>query len=205
MRCTKCILVRLLSLLQQHNLYQTIRPMQSLPILLYDAAIPYADLSDFFYSWLKRSLDNVHVDLLRQDLTPKDDECVQLSHRAAMYRYKDAAWFEETMTKACAENRRVTKPSGISVVVFANKETFGWEAMLQATSSQWIVVTASWPIDTESAGRLRAQDSAALASSVHLVCRPRENSVGADEIGDWRDVLQELPDAHPRMDAAPRE
>jgi adenine-specific DNA methylase len=159
----------------------------------YYAAIPYADLSDFFYSWLKRSLDNVHVDLLRQDLTPKDDECVQLSHRAAMYRYKDAAWFEETMTKACAENRRVTKPSGISVVVFANKETSGWEAMLQALiSSQWIV-TASWPIDTERAGRLRAMDSAALASSVHLVCRPREASVGAEEIGDWRDVLQQLP------------
>ena len=59
----------------------------------------------------------------------------------------------------------------------------------------WIV-TGSWPIDTERPGSLRANDSAALASSVHLVCRPRENpdgSVRTDEVGDWRDVLTELP------------
>src|SRR6202521_296472 len=58
------------------------------------------------------------------------------------------------------------------------------------------VVTASWPIDTESGNRLRAKESAALASSIHLVCRPREGpdgSVRVDEIGDWREVLQELP------------
>lgn len=162
----------------------------------YYAAIPYADLSDFFYSWFKRSLGDVHPDLLKLDLAPKDQECVQLSHRAAMYRHKDNAWFELMMTQACAENRRVTKPEGISVVVFANKETSGWEAMLGALISSGWIVTASWPIDTERSGRLRAMDSAALASSIHLVCRPRDNSdssVRTDEIGDWRDVLLELP------------
>src|SRR5207253_3420777 len=59
----------------------------------------------------------------------------------------------------------------------------------------WIV-SGSWPIDTERPARQRAQDSAALASSVHLVCRPRENpdgSVRTDDVGDWRDVLAELP------------
>jgi len=162
----------------------------------YYAAIPYADLSDFFYSWLKRSVGNVHHDLFRLDLAPKDDECVQLAHRAAMYRHKDSGWFEEMMTKACAESRRITKPAGISVFVFANKETSGWEAMLNALIASGWVITASWPIDTERQGRLRAMDSAALASSVHLVCRPRESPDGSvlhDEIGDWRDVLHELP------------
>ena len=96
----------------------------------YYAAIPYADLSDFFYSWLKRSIGDIHGDLLKPPLTPKAEECVSLSHRAAMYREKDAAWFEGTMTKACEESRRATKPYGISVFVFANKETSGWEAML---------------------------------------------------------------------------
>jgi putative DNA methylase len=161
----------------------------------YYAAIPYADLSDFFYSWFKRSIGGDYPDLLSDPLSPKDDECVQLSHRAAMYRHKDAKWFEETMTRACAENRRVTKPSGISLVVFANKETSGWEAMLQAlVSSRW-TITASWPIDTERSGRLRAMDSAALASSVHLVCRPREDFSldPANSTGDWRDILAELP------------
>jgi putative DNA methylase len=162
----------------------------------YYAAIPYADLSDFFYSWLRRTIGSIHGDLFNAPLSPKDDECVQLSHRAAMYRNKDAAWFEMMMTRACAESRRIAKPNGVSVVVFANKETSGWEAMLAALISSGWVITASWPIDTEMGTRLRARNSAALASSVHLVCRPRENpdgSVRTNEIGDWRDVLQELP------------
>ncbi len=162
----------------------------------YYAAIPYADLSDFFYSWLKRSVGDIHPDLFTPELAPKDNECVQLSHRAAMYRHKDSSWFESMMTRACSDSRRVAKPSGISVVVFANKETSGWEAMLTSLISSGWVITASWPIDTERQGRLRAMDSAALASSVHLVCRPRENPDGSlrtSEIGDWRDVLSELP------------
>jgi putative DNA methylase len=162
----------------------------------YYAAIPYADLSDFFYSWLRRALIEVHPDLLRPDLSPKDEECVALSHRAAMYRNKDSAWFEAMMTDACREGRRVTKPTGVGVFVFANKETAGWEAMLAALVSAGWIVTASWPIDTEMGNRLRARNSAALASSIHLVCRPREapdGSVRGDDIGDWREVLQSLP------------
>jgi hypothetical protein len=162
----------------------------------YYAAIPYADLSDFFYGWLRRTLYDVHKDLFASELTPKEDECVSLSHRAAMYRHKDGAWFESKMAEACNESRRVTKPSGVGLYVFANKETQGWEAMLGALIGAGWIVTASWPIDTERGGRLRALNSAALASSVHLVCRPRESSDGSvptDEIGDWRDVLQELP------------
>jgi putative DNA methylase len=162
----------------------------------YYAAIPYADLSDFFYSWIRKSLKEVHPDLLSEKLSPKVDECVSLSHRAAMYRHKDGPWFEKTMARACAEGRRIAKPSGIGVLVFANKETSGWEAMLSALVGSGWVITASWPIDTEMGSRLRAKQSAALASSVHLVCRPREKldgSIRTDDIGDWRDVLAELP------------
>src|SRR5262249_25547365 len=155
----------------------------------YYAAIPYADLSDFFYSWLRRSLHSLHLDFIRDESAPKDEECVSLAHRAAMYRHKDAAWFERKMAEACAEACRITDRSGIGVFVFANKETAGWEAMLSSVSTPGWPSSASWPIDTERPGRLRAQDSAALASSVHLICRPRANSV----VGDWRDVLIELP------------
>lgn len=73
----------------------------------YYAAIPYADLSDFFYSWLRRSLVGRHGDLLKWRLTPKEQEVVSLSHRAAMYREKDNEWFEGKMGLACAEGRRV--------------------------------------------------------------------------------------------------
>lgn len=162
----------------------------------YYAAIPYADLSDFFYSWLRRSLFTIHPDLFKAELSPKDLECVSLSHRAAMYRNKDSAWFESMMRLACSEARRVDKSTGVGVFVFANKETSGWEAMLVALISAGWKITASWPIDTEMGNRLRARNSAALASSIHLVCRPRENSTSLDtgtEVGDWRDILQELP------------
>jgi adenine-specific DNA methylase len=100
------------------------------------------------------------------------------------------------MREVMANGRRVVQPSGIGVSVFAHKSTAGWEAQLQAMIDAGWVITGSWPIDTENASRLRAQSSAALASSVHIVCRPRENPDGSmrtDEIGNWRDVLHELP------------
>ena len=162
----------------------------------YYDAIPYADLSDYFYVWLRRMLGKIHPQLLSEPLSPKADEAVTLSHRAAMYRHKDREYFEKMMKNAMTEGRRFTKPDGIGVVVFANKSTSGWEAMLTALVEAGWIVTASWPIDTEMSSRLRAQDSAVLASSVHLVCRPRENPDGSlrrDDIGDWRDVLSELP------------
>lgn len=162
----------------------------------YYAAIPYADLSDFFYSWLKRSLAGHQDELLASILVQKDEELVSLAHRAAMYRQKNNAWFENQMSIACREARRVCVASGLSVWVFANKETAAWEAMLSALISAGWIVTASWAIDTESGNRLRAKDSASLASSVHIVCRPREATVGPvrpDLVGDWRDVLAELP------------
>ena len=162
----------------------------------YYAAVPYADLSDFFYCWLRRALRDRHPALLASELTPKDDECVALSHRAAMYRNKNNAWFEACIGRSLAESRRVVRPSGVGVVVFASKETVAWEAMLAAAIDAGWTVTASWPIDTEMGSRLRAKNSAVLASSIHIVCRPRENpdgSVRSDDVGDWREVLAELP------------
>lgn len=162
----------------------------------YYDSVPYADLSDFFYVWLKRSVGTIHPALFAEDLSPKELEVVQLAERNRMYSYKTKANFEKLMTLSLSEARRVTQPSGIGVVVFAHKTTAAWETMLQAViDANWIIV-ASWPIDTEMGARLRAQNSATLSSSVHLVCRPRETAdrlVGRSEVGDWRDVLQELP------------
>jgi putative DNA methylase len=115
----------------------------------YYAAVPYADLSDFFYSWLKRSMLNLHPELFRTNLVAKDEEIVSLSHRASMYRQKDNAWFEHQMQMACEQGRRVCDPAGIGVFVFANKETSAWEAMLAALIKAGWIVTASWPIDTK--------------------------------------------------------
>ncbi|HPZ08273.1 MAG TPA: DUF1156 domain-containing protein [Candidatus Eremiobacteraeota bacterium] len=157
----------------------------------YYDAVPYADLSDFFIVWLKRTVGDIHIDLFNSELAPKDEECIVDEIKG-----KDNAYFESTMAQAMAEGRRILHPDGIGVVVFAHKSTSGWEAQLQAMIDAGWIITGSWPIDTERPGRLRSQDSAALASSVHLVCRPRESPDGGlrtNLIGDWRDVLQELP------------
>ena len=157
----------------------------------YYDAIPYSDLSDFFYVWMRRNLPEQARQLFMEPLAPKTDECIVDEVKG-----KDKAYFERSMALAMAEGRRVLHPKGIGLVVFAHKSTAGWEAQLQAMVDAGWTMTASWPIDTEMGSRLRAMDSAALASSVHLVCRPREDANGAvreNEIGDWRDVLSELP------------
>jgi hypothetical protein len=138
----------------------------------------------------------VHPSLFSDELTPKELEVVQLAERNPIYAYKTKENFEALMTKALSEGRRTIQPGGIGVVVFAHKTTGAWETMLQSVIDAGWVIVASWPIDTEMGTRLRAMNSATLSSSVHLVCRPRENPKGilrADEVGDWRDVLQELP------------
>lgn len=155
----------------------------------YYDSVPYADLSDFFYVWLKRSLGEKTY-LFSSSLTPKAEECIVDEVKG-----KDKVYFETTMTKAMKEGCRILAPNGIGIVIFAHKSTSGWEAQLQAMIDAGWVITGSWPIDTERPSRMRAHDSAALASSIHLVCRPRENPDGTlrKEIGDWRDILAELP------------
>lgn len=163
----------------------------------YYNAVPYADISDFFYVWLNRMIGKNYPNLFQDILSPKDDECCEMSSwDSTRYPHKDNKWFEKQMTIAMAEGRRILAPDGIGVVVFAHKSTGGWEALLQAMIDAGWIVTASWPLDTEMANRLRAQNSAALGSSIHLICRPRENpdgSIRTDFIGSWRDILDELP------------
>jgi putative DNA methylase len=158
----------------------------------YYDAIPYADLSDFFFVWLKRVLPGQQFGRAAERtslLTPKQAEIVQDENRTDGTHRKDRHFFEAAMAETFAEGRRVTRADGIGGVVFAHKTTEGWEALLSALIQGGWTITASWPITTERPGRLRAHDSAALATSVHLVCRPRDSNC----VGDWSDVLCELP------------
>ena len=160
----------------------------------YYDAVPYADLSDFFLVWLKRTLPN-HP-LLRDPfdpdnlLSPKIGEVVQDETKQNEGRPKNQAWFEEAMAKAFAEGRRVLNEDGIGSVVFAHKTTEGWEALLSGLIRGGWTITGSWPIATEMTSRLRTRKSAALATSIHLVCRPRPTDA---PVGDWSEVLRELP------------
>jgi len=160
----------------------------------YYDAIPYSDLSDYFLAWMKRTLPGYA--LLRDPfdpsnpMSPKQREAVQDETKEYDGRIKDRNFFEDTMAKAFLEGRRVLKEEGIGSVVFAHKTTEGWEALPSGMIRGGWTITASWPIATERPGRLRSQDSAALATSVHLICRPRPEDA---PVGDWADVLRELP------------
>ena len=160
----------------------------------YYDAIPYADLADFFLIWLKRTLPDYSLLSDSSDpdnpLSPKAREIVQDETKTIDGRPKDRAWFEEMMAKTFTEGRRILSEDGVGSVVFAHKTTEGWEALLSGMIRGGWTITGSWPLATEMPGRLRSQDSAALATSVHLICRPRPEDA---PIGDWADVLRELP------------
>lgn len=158
----------------------------------YYDAVPYAELSDFFLVWLKRALQgHILCDPFdaNNSLSSKVREVVQDEIKRVDGRPKDRDFFEQAMAKAFAEGRRVLKEDGVGSVVFAHKTTEGWEALLSGMIRGGWVITGSWPIATERPGRLRSQESAALASSVHLICRPRTEH----KIGDWSHVVRELP------------
>ena len=155
----------------------------------YYDAIPYADLSDFFYVWLKRAIRHLHSDTLRTPLSPKQQELVSHLPNASRGQRMNAAEYEAGMRTAFSEMQRVLADGGVGCVMFAHKTTSAWETIIAGMIQSGLSVTSSWPFHTERPGRLRAQESAALASSVTLVFRKR--LVTADE-GYWDDVRDEL-------------
>lgn len=160
----------------------------------YYDAVPYSDLADFFLVWLKRSLPSRQLgDPYSPDnpLGPKVQECVwNQSQRDERGQTKSPAFFERKFSEAAATGRRALADDGIACVVFAHKSTDGWEALLTGLIAGGFVVSASWPIATEMAQRTNARGTASLMGSVHLICRPRPDDA---EVGDWADVLRELP------------
>jgi hypothetical protein len=165
----------------------------------YYDAICYADLSDFFYVWFKRTIGDIYPDLFKGQLTVKNDEIVVSPYFSG----KDKDFFENKMTLALLESNRTLKDTGIGVVVFAHKSTRGWESIVKSIIDAKWYVTASWPIDTEMPNRVRAAGTASLQSSIHIVCRPRPENAG---IGDWRQVLSELqPRIHEWMSRLSKE
>jgi len=148
--------------------------------------VNYSNLSDFFYVWLKRTVGHLHPDLFATPLTPKSQEMV-----ADAYRFdgREGAkqHFEAMLLQSFREIRRVLKPDGIAVIVFAHKTTEAWETVLGALTEAGLRTTMAWPIHTEMQARLLAQESAALASSIYIVCRKRQGAA----MGYWSEVRRE--------------
>lgn len=148
----------------------------------YYDAIPYSDLMDFFYIWLRRSSHGLssRIDSSFQNrLGPKwnhaenDGELIddESRHQGDAARSKRA--YEEGMYRVFVNGQQCLAPDGRLVIVFANKQPDAWETLVTAIIRAGFVVDGNWPIQTEMGNRNRALSSAALASSVWLVCKKR--------------------------------
>ena len=143
--------------------------------------VMYAELSDFFYVWLKRTAGHVFPELFRRNLTDKENEAVANPVRFQGRKGAKALAgrdYQERMASIFAECRRVLKPGGIMTLMFTHKATGAWDALTKGLMEAGFAITASWPVNTEAEGSLHIRDKAAANSTVFLVCRPRHP--GAD-------------------------
>jgi len=152
----------------------------------YYDAIPYSDLMDFFYVWLRRTLHGLSPEIdavFSEPLAPKwdheanDGELIDDSSRFGGDKEASKRNYESGMARAFQACHQALKPDGRLVIVFAHKHPDAWETLVGAVIRAGFVVDASWPIQTEMGNRTRALASAALSSSVWLVCRKREPGI----------------------------
>ncbi len=151
----------------------------------YYDAIPYSDLMDFYYIWLRRTLSGISpsIDLAFQEkLSPKwnhqtqNGELIDDASRFDGDKGKSKSNYENGMARVFEKCHQTLVPEGRLVIVFAHKHPNAWETLVSAIIRAGFVVDGSWPIQTEMSNRSRAHGSAALASSVWLVCRKRPES-----------------------------
>ena len=175
--------------------------------------VMYAELSDFFYVWLKRTAGHVFPELFRSHLTDKDNEAVA---NPARFRDQKGAKalaerdYQERMASIFAECRRTLKADGLMTLMFTHKATGAWDALTKGLMDAGFAITASWPINTEAEGSMHIKDKAAAKSTIFLVCRPRVSygeSAGGQGASD--SVIRETPvvyweDVEPRVAGAVR-
>lgn len=171
--------------------------------------IGYADLSDFFYVWLRRTLRTIYPDLFATVAVPKAEELVATPARHGG-REKAEAFFLNGMTQAMQRLASQAHPSMPVTIYYAFKQaetqraegtsSTGWETFLDAVVRSGFALTGTWPVRTEGAGRIRANEANALASSIVLVCRQRPTMAETvSRRAFLRELNQVLPEALDEM------
>ena len=162
----------------------------------YYDAINYADLSDFFYVWLKRSVGFLYPDLLGLPLTPKRGQVVMNVYatngaetrttrkEGARQRYVDG------MARSFAAMEQSLEFGGLLGVVFAHTRPDAWATLIEGLLGSGLVPDASWPIDTELQSKISAGSRANLKTSVWMACRKREEKAGEAFLGDVMDEMR---------------
>jgi putative DNA methylase len=163
--------------------------------------VMYAELSDFFYVWLKRTAGLLYPELFMASLTDKENEAVA---NPALHMGKKGAKalagldYQQKMAEIFSECRRVLKDDGVMTLMFTHKATGAWDALTKGLIDSGFAITASWPINTEAEGSLHIKDKSAANSTIFLVCRPRPEQKPEDGVQYWEDL-------EPRVKAAVRQ
>jgi putative DNA methylase len=159
----------------------------------YYGTIPYADLSDFFYVWQKRTLGDIFPDLFWSDLTDKDREAVANPSR---FRNMGASPedlanqdYEAKMALAFAEYFRVLREDGVMTVQFNHKDSGAWDVLAKSLIDAGFEITASWSVSTENPQNLHQAQKNSVSSTVLLVCRKRDPNAGQ---AWWDDLRPEV-------------
>ena len=171
--------------------------------------VGYADLSDFFYVWLRRSLRQVFPELFAMLAVPKAEELVATPYRHGS-REQAESFFLNGMTKVMRGLARSTHPAFPVTIYYAfkqsekrggtNSSSTGWETFLDATINAGFAITGTWPVRTERGARMVGQGTNSLASSIVLVCRPRPIDAPVATRREFVDALKaELPEALRQM------
>ncbi|MDE0578826.1 MAG: DUF1156 domain-containing protein [bacterium] len=166
--------------------------------------VGYSYLSDFFYVWLRRNLSGIWPEECATLLTPKAEELIANRFRAGS-KVKAERHFEEGMAEFMVGATRAQVKDAPATLYYAYKATeskdgeiraTGWDTFLQAAVDAGLQVSATWPLRTESPGRILAKGTNALSSSIVLACRPRPDQAPLATRGEFVTALRaELPEA----------
>ena len=173
--------------------------------------IGYADLSDYFYIWLRRSLGNIYPDVLSTVLVPKAQELVATPYRFEGDREKAKEFFEQGLYKAFINMKEIANKELPVTIYYAFKQSeiesndededinissTGWETMLEGLIKSGFEIVGTWPIRTEKIGRSVEIGTNALASSIVIVCRVKKDSLNMITRREYLNILRkELPSA----------
>ena len=164
----------------------------------YHDNVSYAELSDFFYVWLKRTAGHIFPEDFTKHLTEKDMEAIASPVRfkgagtkAASARKLATQDYETKMAEIFAECRRVIKTEGIMTVMFTHKSTTAWDALTVALINAGFSITRTWPVKTEAESSIHIKDKAAARTTIMLVCRPRETNSAPEPWHKVEEIIAE--------------
>ena len=154
----------------------------------------YAELSDYYYVWMKRSIGHLFPDWFGSALSPKSDEIIRNDNKATRcksktgLKLKTKEYFERKLSESFREITRMLADNGVCTVVYSHKGPDSWESLINSIKNSGLIITAAWPVLSESEKRKSAIGTASINSTIYMACRKGRKIKN----GRYKDVKDEL-------------